>query len=348
MKIVRILLLVIFSFSFVCLSAQDRKCYRCHGKGIIYFQHNVGTYGQNNSKKQCPICHKWVPAGVSHSDPCPDCNGHGVVSSSGSNKSNTRNTSGNNNASETYGLSAETQQQMLNVMNGQLRGEEGFLNQNNCYGKYYQYNPTSHVGLNTLTDKIKELNRCSTGAFSANGAGVIVFDGYGFQTQGVPQALLDRLFQINKEQQTIKDVTITDNGTYWCVIYGNCWAAYAPEGVYNQLNVMINKSGISSVALNDSGHYIIVGNDGSTLCSSQYYQERVNEARGKFGKIISASIDLFGRVALCCERGVYLCGAPSSVADVLKSINIIPKVVKISFTGHYLITDGKGVCWYWF
>lgn len=346
MKIVRILLLSVFSFLVVCASAQDHKCYRCHGKGIIYFQHNVGTYGQDNTKRQCPICHKWVHAGVSHSDPCPDCNGLGVVSGSGKNTSNVRNTSGNDSAPETYGLSAETQQQMLNAMNAQLSGEDGFVNQNNCYGEFYQYNPTSHVYLNTLTDKIKELNRCSTGSFSSNGAGVIIYDGYGFQTQGVPQPLLDRLFEINSKHQTIKDVTITDNNTYWCVIYGNAWAALAPENVYQQLNAMLPR-GISSVALNDYGHYIIVGNDGSTLCSSQYYQERVNEACGRFGKVVSASIDLFGRVALCCERGVYICGAPSSVADALKKINFIPKVVKFSFTGHYLITDGDRNCWYW-
>lgn len=336
-------LFAIFLFANIGLYAQT--CTRCHGKGIIYFQYGTGTYGHNNSKKQCPICHQWVPSGVSHSDPCPSCNGRGSIRST-----NTNHSSRNNNSSQTNRTFEATQNFILeNALNAQLKGYDGFLDQNNCYGNIGKYNPNNHVYLNSLTNKIKELNRCTSGGFSSKGAGVIIFDGYGFQAENVPQELLDQLFEINRNEQTIKDVTFSDNGTYWCVVYNiNGWFALAPQEVYDQLNSMIDKEiGIRSVALDDFGHYIIVGDDGTVLCS-QKYQNIVNEARNKFGKIVCASTTLHGGVVLCCDNGVYFNRISSSVADVLKKLDFIPKVVKISYTGHYLITDGNNYSFYWF
>lgn len=217
-----------------------QTCTRCHGKGIIYLPIWHGTYGHNNSKKQCPICHQWVPSGVSHSDPCPSCNGRGSIRST-----NTNHSSRNNNSSQTNGTFEATQNFILeNALNAQLKGYDGFLDQNNCYGNIGKYNPNNHVYLNSLTNKIKELNRCTSGGFSSKGAGVIIFDGYGFQAENVPQELLDQLFEINRNEQTIKDITFSDNGTYWCVVYNiNGWFALAPQEVYDQLNsMMIKKS----------------------------------------------------------------------------------------------------------
>lgn len=353
MKSRLLFLFAIFLFANIGLFAQT--CPRCHGKGIIYFQHSTGTYGHNNSKKQCPICHQWVPSGVSHTDPCPSCNGCGSIRNSNSNHSSKskNNSSTDNNFSSIDAAVQAMQQEMWDIAiensYGQLKGYEGSLNQNNCYGNIGKYNPNNHVYLNTLTNKIKELNRCTTGGFSSNGAGVIIFDRNGFQAEKVPQELLDKLFEINKSQQTIRDITFSDNGTYWCVVYNfNGWFALAPQEVYDRLNSLNNKNiGIRSVALDDFGHYIIVGDDGTVLCSPKY-QTIVNEARNKFGKIVCASTALHGEVVLCCDRGVYFNKISSSVADVLKKLDFIPKVMKISYTGHYLITDGNNCAFYWF
>lgn len=129
-------LFAIFLFANIGLFAQT--CTRCHGKGIIYFQYGTGTYGHNNSKKQCPICHQWVPSGVSHSDPCPSCNGRGSIRST-----NTNHSSRNNNSSQTNGTFEATQNFILeNALNAQLKGYDGFLDQNNCYGNIGKYNQT--------------------------------------------------------------------------------------------------------------------------------------------------------------------------------------------------------------
>ena len=349
---VQVLLATFFLSLSVHLFAQDRTCTKCHGRGIITFQYGMSTFGINNSKKQCPICHQWVSAGSAHSDPCPKCNGTGriprpVTSTSKSNSYSTP-VSNSSSAPVNYNYSPNVQYPISNATNINIQGYDGFMEQNNCYGNIVRYFPNNHVYLNDLTNKIKELNRCRTGAFSSKGNGVIVFDNNGFQAKNIPQDLLNKLFEINKNQQDIRDVAFSENGTYWCVIYNiNGWYAYSPKEFQDRMNDMISRRiGVRSVALDDYGNYVIVGDDGSVLCSPKY-QQTINEARNKFGKIISASVTNSCYV-FCCERGVYFNGIQSSVADILKKTSYIPKVVKITSTGHYLITDGNNACWYWF
>ena len=349
----QLLLLVLSLFYAVNTAAQSTDCPRCKGKGKIYFQYGLSTFGHTNTKKQCPICHKMVLAGVSHCDDCPDCGGRGrIVRSNGSRNTSTRNSShSSSGVTQQYGLTPEQQQMCLDNMNSQLEGYDGFLNQNRAYGKVYKFNPRNHQGQTPLTNKISELNRASIAIFTDSG-GLIIYDGNGYLTNNIRNDINDKLASINRNREVIRDITISDSGNYWCVIYGKdgwfAWHASATNEIYNKLNCFINTNEfINSVAFDSFGHYVIVGERGTVLCSS-LYQDVVNRARQKFGKIISASVTDHGGCVLCCQNGVYFNGIASSIADVLKSINYIPRVIKHSYTGHYFIGDGKGGCRYWF
>lgn len=55
----------------------DKQCPRCHGAGKIVAIPEVGNYGVERTKKQCPICGGMYFSG--HRCTCPDCGGSGRV-----------------------------------------------------------------------------------------------------------------------------------------------------------------------------------------------------------------------------------------------------------------------------
>ena len=219
------------------------------------------------------------------------------------------------------------------------------MNENNCYGKIGKYNPNNHQSLNVLINNIKEGGHCRLAAFSAYGAGVTVQGRNALCYQNAPSNLIDAILKGNKQSGTFIDITISDYGKYWCVIYDvngvRYWHAYATDEIYGKLNELCgaNKK-ICTVAIDDFNRYIISCDDGTTSCSSQYV-DLVNKARNKFGNIKCACITAHGSVVLCCERGVYFNYIASSVADVLKKLDFIPRYIKTSYTGHYFISDNR-------
>lgn len=328
--------------------ANAHKCLRCGGKGIIYFQHGTGTYGHNNSKRQCPICHQWIPSGVSHSDRCPDCGGTGEIGGNKRNSSRNGNSSSSSSSgsySNDYSGLTPNEQLQLDMMNAQYQGYEGFMNENHCYGKIGKYNPNNHRQLDYLTKHFQNGSHGRLAAFSADGAGVVIEGRNANVYQNIPSGMADAILKGNKQAGTFIDIALSDYGKYWSVIYDvngvRYWHAYATDEIYGKLNELCgaNKK-ICTVAIDDFNRYIISCDDGTTVCSSQYV-DLVNKARNKFGNIKCASITAHGSVVLCCERGVYFNYIASSAADVLKKLDFIPRYIKTSYTGHYFISDNR-------
>lgn len=235
-----------------------------------------------------------------------------------------------------------------NISYAQMKGEKGEYSLDNGYINYCQYYPNNYVANPSLTNKIDEWNKVRTGAFSDNGSGVIVSGTNGFWANNIDDSFLKKLFEINNNSQRIIDVTISEDGKYWGVAYNyNGWFALAPQKVYDELNYFVNnKIGINSLTINSNGDYIIVGDNGEYRSSSKY-GEFIVTAMLLYGKLISADISKNGFI-LCCERGVVGALVPSNIAEIaLKKVNFTPKVIKISASGHYLITNGDSSYWYW-
>lgn len=333
-------------------------CYRCHGKGIVYFQYGTGTYGHNNSKRQCPICHQMVPSGVTHTDPCPDCGGSGQTRSNTRSGSSSRSSSSSSSSSysggyQSYGTLTPNEQLQLDMMKAQYKGYEGFMNQNRCYGKINKYNPQNHHYLSVVTGDIKKENSGRLAAFSASGAGVVIRGNNGYCYQGLPKEMVSTIDEINTQKGRFIDITISDYGKYWCVVHDRngtrYWRAMADQSIYDQLHALDNAGKkVCTVALDDFSHYIIACDDGTTVCSKEF-EDLVNKARAKYGDIKSASFTAHGGCVMCCERGVYFNSIASSVADVLKKLSFLPRCIKVSYTGHYFISDNSdnGLCYYW-
>lgn len=231
--------------------------------------------------------------------------------------------------------------------NAQTSGSRGTYEGNKGLIAYVTYNPQHHVALPALTNKINKWNSCRTGAFSDNGKGVVVSGNCGFWCVGVNKYLEDKLFEINDKGQRIRDISISEDGKYYGCIYNyNGWYAYAPQTVYDELNHFVNKGiAINSFAINSAGEYIIIGDNGTFRCSEKF-RKMITATISRYGKVLSADISGSAFI-LCCERGIVGSLVPSSVIDVIKEMSYMPKVIKFSQSGHYLITNGDSAYYYW-
>lgn len=71
-------------------------------------------------------------------------------------------------------------------------------------------------------------------------------------------------------------------------------------------------------------------------------KEFFEAANEKFGMILSVCTTKKG-IVVCCKNGVYYEGIPSNVEEKLKELDYIPRIVKYTDSGTYLITDGESL-----
>ena len=204
-------------------------------------------------------------------------------------------------------------------------------------------------GLSYLTNAINERKVCRTGAITEK-IGVVTFgdNGYAY-TSGISQSLADKLKEAHENKHTIHDVTISNNGNYWCIMYGNGgWSAVAPEAFYSKLREFL-KAGekVISVAIRDNGEFVIV-TDKHFYASTMTLYDFIIAARDKYGTVHSVSLSNKG-VVVCTERGVYFKNIPTGTYERLKVAAPQFKIryVKFTDTGTCLITDGKSKYDYW-
>lgn len=210
--------------------------------------------------------------------------------------------------------------------------------------------PTGNaIGLSYLTETINKNNACQNGAITEK-IGVIIYGDYGYaHTGGFPSKLAETIKDANANKHTIHDITLSNNGNYWCILYGNGgWHAMASEGFYSKLREYLgNNEKVRSVAIRDNGDYVIVS-DKHFYASTTELKDFIIAARDKYGTVHSVSLSNKG-IVVCAENGVCYKNIPTGTLDRLKIAAPQFKIryVKFTDTGTCLITDGKSRYDYW-
>lgn len=214
------------------------------------------------------------------------------------------------------------------------------------YGSVRYITPAKSSSLSYLRECINKWEQCRTGGFtSARGIAVYGTNGYAY-TSGMPTSFIDKIKEINKNEYKIEDVNVTAQG--YVVVFGTYGYSVVsgPQAFIDKLHhYNAEKEHITSAVFNDSGHWAVV-TDKNISWSDDYVGEFMKAAKTKFGFINSMFISANGAMIACCANGVYYKNVPSNVIDKIKSLSYIPKVVKFTDDGLYLITDGKSAYTY--
>ena len=214
------------------------------------------------------------------------------------------------------------------------------------YGSVRYITPAKSSSLSYLRECINKWEQCRTGGFtSARGIAVYSTNGYAY-TSGMPTSFIDKIKEINKNEYKIEDVNVTAQG--YVVVFGTYGYSVVsgPQAFIDKLHrYNAEKEHITSAVFNDSGRWAVV-TDKNISWSDDYVGEFMKAAKAKFGFINSMFISANGAMIACCANGVYYKNVPSNVIDKIKSLSYIPKVVKFTDDGLYLITDGKSAYTY--
>lgn len=201
-----------------------------------------------------------------------------------------------------------------------------------------------------LRGKIKEWGQCKTVAITVAGGNLALYGNNGWAKTGkVPSNLIDKIKEIEAEGKIINDVVLTENGA-WVLLFGK--NGYASSGVSEDLMEELkeyagNQEEIVSVAYNDSGHWMVIG-DHSVTASSEEITEFVREAPKEFGELWTAHFSDDGLV-LVYENGLRYEGeVPDSVKKAMDDIEFDVFRLKYLPDGSYFISDRDGNCRYFF
>ncbi len=208
------------------------------------------------------------------------------------------------------------------------------------YGSVRYITPAQTSSLSYLRENIDKWGKCRTGAMiPARGIAVYDANGYAY-TAGFPTSFINKIKEINGANQRIEDVNVTANG-YVIIFDTNGYSIVTgPNSFISKVKEYNNKhEHIISAVFNDSGRWAVV-TDKNISWSDDIVGNFMKAAKEKFGFINSIYISPSGAMIACCVNGVYHQNVPSNVIEKIRSLNYIPKVVKFTDNGLYLITDG--------
>ncbi len=199
------------------------------------------------------------------------------------------------------------------------------------------------IGLPYLREQIDEKRQCRTGAITANDIGVVVFGKNGYAYRNIHDKLKERLEDACENSCKIHDICISNNGKYWCVVYGNgAWWASAPETFYKQIRYFFaNNEVVQSISINDKGDWAII-TDKHMCSSSAEVHEALIYTHDSLGKVYSIALSENGYI-ICAANGAYFNNLPTQAYERLirRAKQTKVKIVKFTDSGTILVTDGE-------
>ena len=155
----------------------------------------------------------------------------------------------------------------------------------------------------------------------------------------------DVLEGYKKSGNRINEIAITPNNKYVIVVENNGFSNNTglPELDKELTRANNARETIQSVSMSDNGNWAVITDQHYT--SAGYFNE-IETARKKYGEVYSVSMTNKA-VVICCRKGVYYKNIPKKLADDLSQLYWIPKYIKFTDGGTFLITDGKSSFWYY-
>lgn len=188
---------------------------------------------------------------------------------------------------------------------------------------------------------IKERRSCRMAALTDYGAGIMVSGANNWAISRIPVSLKESIEENDRLNQRITDVHITENGAYVAIFGTNGYSTYgAPSGMVDQLKKLhANAEDVLSACFNDNQEYIIVTEKTIYHNLGDAFGKVIKQTNDKYGIIRAASMTNDSCI-LCADQGVYMVNAPRCISKALDGISFVPRCIKYTDDGDYIITDG--------
>lgn len=188
---------------------------------------------------------------------------------------------------------------------------------------------------------IKERRACRVAALTDYGAGVMVSGANNWAISNIPTTLKESIEENDKHGQRITDIHITENGAYVAIFGTNGYATSgAPSGMVEELQKLhANAEAVQSACFNDNNEFIIITEKTIYHNLGDGFANIIKQTNEKYGIIRAASMTNSSFI-LCANSGVYMLNAPRCISRALDQLNYVPRCIKYTDDGDYIITDG--------
>lgn len=195
-----------------------------------------------------------------------------------------------------------------------------------------------------VQESLMRTRECKTAAMNMSTGGLYIYSNNGYcTTAGFPKSLIDALRALNVPNSSITEVAITELNK-WVIIYeksGYKTSTGLPKDMLDQLQQSnLSRHHFKSIVMTDEGEWAIVTNKGY-WCSAGRLKEFVDAAVHKMGSLQAVHVTPQGSMLAVCKNGVVTHNVPAMLVEALKTINFVPRVVKYTVDGRYIITDGR-------
>ncbi len=212
----------------------------------------------------------------------------------------------------------------------------------NDYDQSYSA-PTERAGRKFIRDQIEEWGECKNVAMTLTGGDVAIYKTNGWAAQGAPVAMTNKFKELNKTNNLIDDIVLTEKGS-WLILWGNNGiSSYGtPSGLFPKLQKWNDENEIiTSVTFNDNGDWIAITKT-KYSASSEKVMNYIRDGENKYGEFWAAHLTNDGMV-LCFERGYkFLGNVPSNLKKKLEETKMNVFRIKFLSDGSYFIADFKG------
>jgi hypothetical protein len=194
-----------------------------------------------------------------------------------------------------------------------------------------------------IKDAINEWGTCRNVTITSYGGDIALNHRNSCAFSGsIPQKLYDALVELNKDDEFIDDIVLTERGRY-LILYGNNGFVWSdiPIGLEKKMREFNNdKDFITSVSFNDNDEWIIIGDKISA--SSDELMETIKKGIDKHGELWAAHMTNDGLV-LVYEHGFqYFGNVPEQLKIRAKNADFDVFRLKFTSDGAFFIADKKG------
>jgi hypothetical protein len=220
----------------------------------------------------------------------------------------------------------------ISDLTGYTIGVGLYDNDNETYFAASDQVPVIKKNRSEIASAIRSWGKCRLVAITEMNGDIAINGGNGYNSNGLPAAMLNDLKEIRDMKEAIQDISLTERGEY-VIIYGNNGIRCSnniPNAMYEVLKRMNNdREKITSAVLNDDGDWIVISED-SFNASSPELQNLMKEGLSQYGGIYSACLTNNGYI-IVYEKG-YKSGGdlPSTLGDAISKTTINVYTIKVA------------------
>ena len=197
-------------------------------------------------------------------------------------------------------------------------------------------------GREFIREQIRSKGECRNVAITKTNGDLMLYGRNGWAATGCPRSLTDAITKLNKDNEFIDDIQLTEEGR-WLILYGNNGIQWhdIPYSLERKLREYNSKGEvIYSVTFNDAGDWIVITEKYYSSSDSRI-SDWLKEGENRHGELWAACVTDDAIVAVYAYGYSFFGEVPYSLKEALRKTNL--DVFRLKIAGNaWFFADKNG------